>query len=210
MIAGRVMSREVFSSRKECLGEMEKELYGKNRPPFLDAYESMMGPILDRTPERLVMGAFLGMKYLEWAKESGTECVNGIDMEVETEWDLLNEWKAKKTLSEDVWRNGGGKKEPVDVKQTESLGTSDREECQALADLYDATNGREWTDQTGWTDRTALLTDCCSLMAKGIKCIDGHVIEIVLSENGLQGHVPSSIGKLTFLKKLCVISWGGL
>jgi len=68
-------------------------------------------------------------------------------------------------------------------------------ECWALVDLYQSTTGGAWLDNTGWlTDRPCLWN--------GVRCLDGHVTEINLPGNRLDGHVPSSIAALRFLLSL--------
>jgi hypothetical protein len=64
-------------------------------------------------------------------------------------------------------------------------------ECEALAALYDSTDGPGWTDNSGW-----LLTDTpCSWF--GILCSPpGHVSHIDLGNNNLAGSIPSQLGNL--------------
>ncbi|MFN8485997.1 MAG: leucine-rich repeat domain-containing protein [Caldilineaceae bacterium] len=66
-------------------------------------------------------------------------------------------------------------------------------ECQALVDLYTNTNGDHWTNQTNWL---ATFTPCSWY---GISCSGGHVIDINLPRNGLQGSLPVSVGNLSNL-----------
>ncbi len=66
----------------------------------------------------------------------------------------------------------------------------------ALADLYNATNGPNWTNKTGW------LTDCNLCGWYGIGCTNGRVTTLNLVNNGLQGSIPMSLSGLTNLSAL--------
>jgi Leucine-rich repeat (LRR) protein len=68
-------------------------------------------------------------------------------------------------------------------------------ECQALSALYFSTNGASWTDNTGW-----LSGDPCTPWY-GVICIGGHVEELNLDGNNLQGPIPD-LTALTGLKIL--------
>jgi Leucine-rich repeat (LRR) protein len=67
-------------------------------------------------------------------------------------------------------------------------------ECQALATLYDSTNGPRWTNQTGWL---TTATPCSSWY--GVTCDAGHVLELALSSNQLAGSIPPELGNLANL-----------
>ena len=69
-------------------------------------------------------------------------------------------------------------------------------ECQALVDLYDSTNGANWTTKTGWKQTT---TPCTWY---GVTCSGGHVTQLELSNNQLSGSIPESIGNLSQLSQL--------
>jgi len=62
----------------------------------------------------------------------------------------------------------------------------------ALADIYQATNGEEWTDSTGWLTST----DHCEWY--GVMCSSsGEVVRLYLYDNALlTGSIPTSIGDL--------------
>ncbi len=83
------------------------------------------------------------------------------------------------------------------------------QECDALIDLYNYTNGSEWTDSSRWTE----FTDPCTTW-HGVSCEQGvyctptnppicyvtnRVSNLHLSTNNLNGSIPSSIGNLTNL-----------
>jgi hypothetical protein len=67
-------------------------------------------------------------------------------------------------------------------------------ECQALIDLYNATDGAHWTNNAGWLEPFP-----CSWF--GIFCnLDGdHVNAIILSNNNLKGIIPPQLSDLTEL-----------
>ena len=72
-------------------------------------------------------------------------------------------------------------------------------ERQALIDLYNATNGASWTDNTGWNG--AAGTECTWI---GITCnvAQTAVIEITRSGKNLVGPLPPSLNQLTGLQYL--------
>jgi len=58
-------------------------------------------------------------------------------------------------------------------------------ECNELVNLYNSTNGANWTNKTGW-----LSTNMpCSWY--GITCSAGHVTEIELDYNNVSGTLPN-------------------
>lgn len=69
-------------------------------------------------------------------------------------------------------------------------------ECQALVDLYNQTNGPEWTFSQGWL-RTGM-----PCWWHGVQCTAGHVTDLNLARNQLSGTLPGSIGDLSKLKSL--------
>jgi len=76
----------------------------------------------------------------------------------------------------------------------------------ALIDLYNSTDGDNWSDNSGWKDGElgadgfALSGTECSWY--GVICSGHHVKEIELHANNLVGSIPESIGDLARLKKL--------
>jgi len=73
------------------------------------------------------------------------------------------------------------------------------EEKTALMDLYTATQGAAWRASDNWS----LDTDPCWDSWYGVTCDEhGHVIALELSDNGLVGILPDSLGKLVSLLKL--------
>ena len=75
-------------------------------------------------------------------------------------------------------------------------------ERDALIALYNDTTGASWTDSTGWMD--AVGTECswygvtCENVAPG----EDTVIELVLTNNNLNGTIPSALGNLENLERL--------
>lgn len=70
-------------------------------------------------------------------------------------------------------------------------------EKDALLDLYNSTNGINWTNNGGWNFNTAV-----SNTWYGIQVSNNHVISINLPVNNLQGLLPESIGNLAHLQRL--------
>ncbi len=69
-------------------------------------------------------------------------------------------------------------------------------ECHALADIYLNTNGAGWTNHTGWLQNN---TPCSWY---GVLCNKGHVLALILTNNGLRGTLPFSLNDLTGLVSL--------
>ena len=67
----------------------------------------------------------------------------------------------------------------------------------ALVALYNATGGPNWTNSSGW------LSDQPVGEWRGVTAdAEGRVTDLVLSSNGLEGSLPSEIGRLTHLRVL--------
>ena len=69
-----------------------------------------------------------------------------------------------------------------------------RKEKKALIDLYESTNGREWIKKWNLEEPVSNW--------RGVKVQKGHVIEINLFRNNLNGVIPESIGDLGHLRVL--------
>ena len=69
-------------------------------------------------------------------------------------------------------------------------------ECAALAAFYNNANGSGWTHKTGW------LANNSPCSWDGVTCSNGHVQELDLSNNFLNGSIPPQIGALTSLQHL--------
>lgn len=74
------------------------------------------------------------------------------------------------------------------------------QECQALVDLYNATDGAHWLRNNGWFTES----NVCSW--DGIECSNGHINVIHLVQNNLIGTLPTSIGDLSELTDLRLAS----
>ena len=64
-------------------------------------------------------------------------------------------------------------------------------EISALSDLYYATNGDNWFNNTNW-----FVGDPCAspdLTWYGVSCENNHVVALYLGENGLYGSIPESL-----------------
>lgn len=72
-------------------------------------------------------------------------------------------------------------------------------EWSALVDVYNSTNGPEWSDSSGWLDDS--VSECTWF---GITCTDNHnhVVDINLSNNNLSGVLPSGLQDLSSLTGL--------
>jgi len=69
-------------------------------------------------------------------------------------------------------------------------------ECQALVAFYNQTNGPGWTNNSGWL----VSNTPCSWY--GISCSNGHVSQLQLDNNLVNGFLPSQLGDLTALQTL--------
>ena len=70
-------------------------------------------------------------------------------------------------------------------------------ECEALADLYNSTDGDNWDHNSGWLASTKPCTDWY-----GVTCGGGHVTQLSLYNNQLSGSLPESFGNLASLRYL--------
>ena len=78
----------------------------------------------------------------------------------------------------------------------ESVNDLPLEECIALTTLYSTLNGSQWVDQEGWLDNKF----ACDW--HGVTCEGGHIVELVLNSNQLEGSIPAEIGNLAYLRLL--------
>lgn len=70
----------------------------------------------------------------------------------------------------------------------------------ALATLYYATNGPEWTESSHWLNATSSI---CSWFTKEPACNQhGRLVSLNLNENGLVGSIPPELGMLQDLQYL--------
>ena len=83
-----------------------------------------------------------------------------------------------------------------------AMAATAQSEIDALNAFYTATNGDNWTDNTGWKNG-----DPCGTPWKGIGCATGadgneHVTSFELNDNNLTGTLPPEIGDLSELIRL--------
>jgi subtilisin family serine protease/Leucine-rich repeat (LRR) protein len=98
--------------------------------------------------------------------------------------------------STSITATAGGTFVPV-VSVCDSVSTISSEECFALEALYDATDGANWSSNSNWkTD-----PDPCTWY--GVDCLGGgHVYQLDLSYNGLNGYLPGELAQLGSLTVL--------
>jgi Leucine-rich repeat (LRR) protein len=81
-------------------------------------------------------------------------------------------------------------------------------ERQALIDLYNATSGStKWIDKTGWNNLTNTTIPITTWgfgnnSKNDLKVTNGHVTEISLRYNNIDGSIPESFGDLQYLEKI--------
>ena len=73
------------------------------------------------------------------------------------------------------------------------------QEREALVALYNATNGPNWTNNSGWLGSVG--TEC---NWHGVSCSNGRVTELDLSSNRLSGSLPPELGQLSQLQRLII------
>ena len=76
------------------------------------------------------------------------------------------------------------------------------DEYRALMDLYSATGGASWTNNTGWRDANPNVVSSFNGWYGIMTDSEGHVANLDLHGNGLSGTLPESIGDLIALTKL--------
>lgn len=70
-------------------------------------------------------------------------------------------------------------------------------ERDALIALYDSTDGANWSNNTNWLGTVG--TECTWI---GIACVDGHVEELTLTGNHLNGSIPAELENLSMIENL--------
>jgi len=88
--------------------------------------------------------------------------------------------------------------EPTLILQSEESNTSYIAEREALIDIYNSTNGDDWSINTNWLGEIG--SECTWF---GVICDESkHVESLHLFSNNLNGSIPSSLINLTYLKSL--------
>ncbi len=85
------------------------------------------------------------------------------------------------------------------VVEEDTCGVSESEK-QALLDLYNATNGANWTNTLANNQLWSPNTPVCNWY--GVTVVDGKVTQLNLENNALQGTIPSSMSSLSNLTSL--------
>lgn len=75
-------------------------------------------------------------------------------------------------------------------------------EYDALMDLYESTNGEDWTIDYGWSDANPNVVEDVSGWWGITVDEDGHIFEIWLAGSGLSGILPASLANLSHLQYL--------
>lgn len=73
------------------------------------------------------------------------------------------------------------------------------EECRALVALFEATSGANWKVHSNWLTISSAASPCDWY---GVVCQNGHVGQLHLNANRLDGGLPASLSNLTELKQL--------
>jgi hypothetical protein len=73
------------------------------------------------------------------------------------------------------------------------------EECIALVELFNTTEGPGWRQNTNWLNMASALSPCDWY---GVGCLNGHVVELSLARNRLAGSLPRTLERLPNLQRL--------
>jgi len=95
---------------------------------------------------------------------------------------------------------------PITLEVTpvvDTCGVSEAEK-QALIDLYNSTDGANWTNNTNW------LTDAPVCDWSGVTVVDGRLVTLYFLNNNLVGNLPSSLENLINIKRLTITRNPGL
>ena len=93
----------------------------------------------------------------------------------------------------------GNAQAQTDCSDTSATGVAEAE-CQALVDLYNETDGANWTIKTGWNTTQLVST------WRGVVVLNGKVTQLSIPQNSLSGTIPDSLENLTSLQELYL--WG--
>ena len=98
--------------------------------------------------------------------------------------------------------SGGAATQTITVKQKGAQGILDAER-QALIDLYNATGGDNWKNNTNWCSDKP-VSEWYGVTCGNMVSNYGQVTSIYLDYNNLVGTIPESICNLTALNRLCL------
>jgi hypothetical protein len=73
------------------------------------------------------------------------------------------------------------------------------EECAALVELYNTTDGPNWRQNSNWLNAASALSPCDWY---GVGCLNGHVVELRLARNRVTGGLPRALERLPNLQRL--------
>ncbi|GAB3984549.1 hypothetical protein GCM10028806_59690 [Spirosoma terrae] len=96
------------------------------------------------------------------------------------------------------------------AQATTNVTVTNSPDYQPLVDLYNATNGANWTNKTGWLSGCDPCTGNGGQPWYGLTCQNGRVNQIVLYNNNLVGNLPASLSALTGLQVLQINANPGL
>ncbi|QMW00795.1 putative Ig domain-containing protein [Spirosoma foliorum] len=100
-------------------------------------------------------------------------------------------------ISFEIVQNGG--KKISDTKASLRAAPLSTLDYQPLMDLYNGTNGPNWTNHTGWGSGTDPCTGNNGSPWFGLTCDNGRVSKVSLTNNNLVGSLPGSLSMLTGL-----------
>ncbi len=103
-------------------------------------------------------------------------------------WRIDAEDELGATTTGDVWQ--------FSTEVCGAVTTIPTTECNSLRALYYSTNGAEWTSSEGW------LVDIDPCQWFGVTCVNGHVTEVHLPNNGLAGTLPAELVGVTHVQIL--------
>lgn len=136
-------------------------------------------------------GQFSGSVYLYQKDEGGLNNWGEIQKIIASDGDEFGIFGLDVAVSDEFVFVGSS------VNQAYVFGNCTTPNYQSLEDLYNSTNGDQWTNNDGW------LVDCDYCNWYGVTC-DGNqnVIGLNLQNNNLSGTLPPSICQLGFLQNL--------
>ena len=207
MVWGVAMAAEGMESWKAgpfghfdgCFEGMARAVSGREAA-YRKVFHSYVESVDARRDRKAVVEAFIGMKLAEMCS------VDGVAESWDSEFEApLNERESLRQIEgngDERKRSGVAPSVSSHLRaKSDTNNNAANDECLALADLYDATGGVSWRNQKGWTDRSAVRTNCCRGGMHGIECSGDatHITRLDLSSNNLRGPIPPSFVALKSL-----------